>query len=416
MATLCGRDEAGMRNKVESLLECSVCLDPLNDPRTLPCFHSFCKVCLEKIVQIERKKAKSKIEDFNCPTCRSVYNLKCDQQVADLSCSHFIRNMLDAVQLQRQAKQANCSKCHKQPASCRCLTCELFLCDGCLTEHNSVRESWPGFKKIPCSVLSIEEMTKPENQSKIKGSKILHCSKHEGKKLKFYCETCEKVICRYCMDFDHTRPDHQCTPIENVVAKRKESLMISVSALEKKLVCGNGALQAISDVQENLKINAQNVKELISSDKERIKALFLQNLEENAQKKCDEVDEIWNKTQEGVVKHQNEIQSFVNEVAKSHELAKNILEHGTNVDIIETDRVVKERLESVERKENTKVTQVHVNDGKIEYAQKVINVKQLHKLLELGDLKLTGISYTENTCMQLKMHTKIQGLSVFEIM
>ena len=99
MATSCGHDEAGMRDKVESLLECSVCLEPLNDPRTLPCFHSFCKVCLEKIVHIERKKAKSKIEDFNCPTCRSVYNLKSNQEVADLSCSHFIRNMLEAVQL-----------------------------------------------------------------------------------------------------------------------------------------------------------------------------------------------------------------------------------------------------------------------------------------------------------------------------
>ena len=392
MATSCGHDEAGMRDKVESLLECSVCLEPLNDPRTLPCFHSFCKGCLEKIVQIERKKAKSKIEDFNCPTCRSVYNLKSNQEVADLSCSHFIRNMLEAVQLQRQAKHANCSKCHKQPASCRCLTCELFLCDGCLKEHNSVLENWPGFKKIPCSVLSTDELTKPENQSKIKASRILHCSEHEGKKLKFYCETCKKVICRYCMDFDHTRPDHQCAPIENVVGKRKESLMVTISALKKKLVCSDEALQAISDVQENLKSNAQKVKELINNDKERIKAILLRSLEENALKKCGEVDEICNIAQERIVKQQNEIQSFVNEVTKSHELAKNILESGTNVDIIETDGVVTEKLESVERKENTKVTQINVNDGNFEYAQKVIDFKQLHKLLEVGDLKSTGIS------------------------
>jgi hypothetical protein len=67
MATSCGHGEAGMANKVETLLECSVCLETLNDPRTLPCFQSFCKVCLEKIVRIELKKAKSaKIEDFNC--------------------------------------------------------------------------------------------------------------------------------------------------------------------------------------------------------------------------------------------------------------------------------------------------------------------------------------------------------------
>ena len=186
------------------------------------------------------------------------------------------------------------------------------------------------------------------------------------------------------MDFDHTRPDHQCAPIENVVEKRKESLTISVSALEKKLVGGNKALQAISNVQENLKTNTQKVKKLINNDKERIKALFFQNLEENAQKRCDEVDEISNVAQEGIVKQQNEIQSFVKEVSESHELAKKILENGTNGDIIETDRVIKNRLENVERKEDLKVAQINVNDGKIKYVQ------NSSKMLELGELELTG--------------------------
>ena len=391
MATSCGHDEAGMRNKVESFLECSVCLEPLKDPRTLPCFHSFCKVCLEKIVRIKRKKSKSKIEDFSCPTCRAVYTLKSGKEVADLPCSHFIRNMLEAVQLQHQAKHANCSKCDKKPASCRCLTCELFLCDGCLTEHNSVRENWPGFKKMSCSVLSIEELTKPENQSKIKSTKISHCSKHEGKKLKFYCETCKVVICRYCMDFDHTRPFHECAPIETAVDKRRESLSISVSALQKKLVRGHEALQALSDVKENLKTNKEKVKELINDDKEKRKAILVRNLEDNAQEKCDKVDEIWNKSEDGIVKQQNEIWSFINEVSESHGLARNILENGTNIDIMESEKVVKESLESVERKESMKITHIKVNDRKIEYAKENIDLKQPQTLLKLGDIKLTGI-------------------------
>ena len=391
MATSCDHDEAGMRKEVESFLECSVCLGPLNDPRTLPCFHSFCKVCLEKIVQVERKKSKSKNEDFNCPTCRAVYTLKSGKEVRDLPCSHFIRNMLEAVQLQRHAKHLNCSKCEKKPANCRCLTCELFLCDRCWTEHNSVRENWPCMKKMSCSVLSIEELTKPENQSKIRSTKISHCSKHEGKKLKFYCETCKEVICRYCMDFDHTRPDHQCAPIETAVDKRRESLSTSASALEKKLVRGHEALQALSDVKENLKTNKEKVKELINNDKEERIAILVRILKDNAQEKCNQADEMWNKAQEAIVEQQNEIQSFVNEVNESHALARNILENGTNVDIIETDKVVKENLESVERKENMKITHIKVNDGKIDYAKENIDLKQPHTLLKMGNIKLTGI-------------------------
>ena len=395
MATSCGHGEAGMANKVESLLECSVCLETLNDPRTLPCFHSFCKVCLEKIVRIERKKAK--IEDFNCPSCRSVFQLKSNQEVAELSSSHFIRNMLEAVQLQNQAKHANCSKCNKQQASCRCLTCELFLCDECLAEHNSVRESWPGFKKMSCSVLSIEELTKPENQSKIKGSKVLHCSKHEGKKLKFYCETCKELICRYCMDFIHARPDHECAPIEHVVEKRKEFLKNSVSALEKKLTRGNEALQVTSVVEEKFKSNTQKAKESIINEKEQVKDILLQRLEENARKRCDEVDEFYKSTHEKLIaKQQKEIQSFVNEVNVSYDLAKNILENGTSVEVIESERMVAERLGAVEKEEKIKITQI--NDVDIEYVKKPIDVKQLEKFLELGDVKLKGNETPELAC------------------
>ncbi len=387
MATSCGHAEAGMANKVESLLECSVCLETLNDPRTLPCFHSFCKVCLEKIVRIEREKAKSgETEDFNCPTCRSVFHLKSNQEVAELSSSHFIRNMLEAVQLQNRAKHANCSKCNKQQASCRCLTCELFLCDECLAEHNTVRESWPGFKKIPCSVLSVEELAKPENQSKINGNKILHCDKHEGKKLKFYCETCKELICRYCMDFIHTRPDHECAPTEHVVEKRKESLKSSVSALEKKLVCGNEALQAIIDVEEEFKSNRQKVKEAITNEKERVKDMVLQHLEENAKKQCDIVDMVYNKTHQVITKQRSDIQSFVNEVTASCHMAKNVVESGTNLEIIESDGMVNMRLEGVEKEEKIKI--IEVNKEEIEYIKNPIDVKQLQKFLGLGDVKL----------------------------
>ncbi len=378
-----------MANKVESLLECSVCLETLNDPRTLPCFHSFCKVCLEKIVRIEREKAKSgETEDFNCPTCRSVFHLKSNQEVAELSSSHFIRNMLEAVRLQNRAKHANCSKCNRQQASCRCLTCELFLCDECLAEHNTVRESWPGFKKMSCSVLTVEELTKPENQSKIKGNKILHCSKHEGKKLKFYCETCKELICRYCMDFIHTRPDHECAPTEHVVEKRKESLKSSVSALEKKLVRGNEALQAISNVNEKLKNNSERIKQSINNEKERVKHVLLQHLDKKAKKTCNQVDMLYTKAHEIILKQQKEILSFVNEVNVSYDLAKNILENGSNVEIIESERMVTERLGSVEREEKSQIT--HIIDGEIEYVKSSFDLKQLQKSLELGDVKLSG--------------------------
>ena len=56
-------------DELESLLECPICMERINDSRSLPCFHNFCKVCLHKYV--EGLRDGKNVEMFPCPTCRS---------------------------------------------------------------------------------------------------------------------------------------------------------------------------------------------------------------------------------------------------------------------------------------------------------------------------------------------------------
>ena len=37
-------------DEINDLLTCSMCLETLTEPRSLPCFHNFCKVCLGEFV------------------------------------------------------------------------------------------------------------------------------------------------------------------------------------------------------------------------------------------------------------------------------------------------------------------------------------------------------------------------------
>ena len=88
----------------ESLLTCPICLEILNDPRTLPCFHSFCVHCLERFVKKQRDQAlDTEIEEFNCPTCRSIFPLKSNENVANLTPNYVICNMLEKFLLQSNA-------------------------------------------------------------------------------------------------------------------------------------------------------------------------------------------------------------------------------------------------------------------------------------------------------------------------
>ena len=36
---------------IEYLLTCTMCSETLNEPRSLPCLHNFCKVCLGKYIK-----------------------------------------------------------------------------------------------------------------------------------------------------------------------------------------------------------------------------------------------------------------------------------------------------------------------------------------------------------------------------
>ena len=75
---------------------CSICLETSQDPRTLPCCHSFCQCCLDKFVKGQREKATEGkvIEVLNCPECRTEFELKEGQQVAGMTRHHFIGNTL----------------------------------------------------------------------------------------------------------------------------------------------------------------------------------------------------------------------------------------------------------------------------------------------------------------------------------
>ena len=91
-------------SKMESLLICPICLEILNDPRTLPCFHSFCVHCLERFVKKQRDEALyTEIEEFNCPTCRSIFPLKSNENVANMTPNYVICNMLEKFLLQSNA-------------------------------------------------------------------------------------------------------------------------------------------------------------------------------------------------------------------------------------------------------------------------------------------------------------------------
>ena len=249
-------------NQLEENLECTVCLEVLTNPRTLPCCHSFCKVCLEGVVQTCRDKAPSDrpIREFPCPNCRATFILDPDKHVADMPRNHFICNMVKVAAVLDRGIGVPCShSCSQSYSVARCVTCEKFLCRECLAGHNNYRAN------NGHSVLTMEELSKPENRKKIKDR--MYCNEHSGKKSKVYCETCDQLICKDCMDFKHVKQGHSCVLVKDIANNYKELLASNGKTMEDALTEGNAFLERLMLTTQQLGRNVENIKSKIAQRK-----------------------------------------------------------------------------------------------------------------------------------------------------
>lgn len=76
-----------VESSLRKLCECPVCLEILNNPRTLQCEHSICKECLDNLVIFS-----GSFLSITCPTCQYQQNL--ENGVETLKGGLLIKQML----------------------------------------------------------------------------------------------------------------------------------------------------------------------------------------------------------------------------------------------------------------------------------------------------------------------------------
>ncbi|XP_068738574.1 tripartite motif-containing protein 2-like [Montipora capricornis] len=113
---------------------CPVCKTRFTNPKQLPCLHSFCLHCLQRIQQT------SGIRDtISCPECRRNFRIPGNGDLNAFQANVCANSLLDALPVTEcNTSGIKCGFCEKVTSgeSAYCFTCCSFWCDNCLPLHN----------------------------------------------------------------------------------------------------------------------------------------------------------------------------------------------------------------------------------------------------------------------------------------
>ncbi|XP_069104791.1 transcription intermediary factor 1-beta-like [Argopecten irradians] len=243
------------------LLECPICLERLQQPKSLPCHHSFCQECLGTYILKEISGKRVSDTSFPCPICRMTTSPGNHAEPKEKWAEQFPTNvvMQNLIQLkERSSELPYCKPCKTKgdltnPAKFWCKMMNTHFCENCKEQHHDIIHN-------DCDILDIREYdisrSKPEKS-------VPKCDQHEEKIL-WYCEKHQRLGCHVCMIKYH----RQCE--QEVVMTAKEYL--------ERLKSGT----QLRDMEEMLKKGAETMKSLLKDFDEQIQTL-VQN-QENALK------------------------------------------------------------------------------------------------------------------------------------
>ncbi|XP_048013204.1 E3 ubiquitin/ISG15 ligase TRIM25-like isoform X2 [Megalobrama amblycephala] len=233
---------------------CPVCLDLLKDPVTIPCGHSYCKICITDFWDQEDQKRV-----YSCPQCRQTFSPR--PALAKNTMLAEVVEKLKKIKLPADcyagAGDVQCDVCpgRKLKAVKSCLVCLNSYCQNHLDQH----ESW--FKG------------KRHNLTEATGRlQEMICQKH-NEIIEVFCCTDEKCICVLCTMDEHKNHDTvsaaaQRTEKQHQLKKTQRSFQQRIQQREKDL-------QQLRKAVESHKCSAQTAVE----DSERIFTELIRSIE-----------------------------------------------------------------------------------------------------------------------------------------
>ena len=291
MATSTG--ELGALQKISRYhIECGICHEQYKQPKILDCSHSFCETCLNEYWNTTCRRTPT----IHCPVCRHKVLIP-STGIQGLQTNFHLIGIVDEVSLLEKVaclgkSKPLCELCDEDnEALHRCLDCAQNICSNCKRIHLQI------IALSNHNVATLDDIRKGKATVK-RPEESSTCQKHKAEINRFYCETCQVLICRDCTAVDHCKPRHQYIDSAEAYLKYNKAMKdilpvchTEIKELEESLAASSQAKQEFRDkiitTMKEVKETADQIRAKVTAE-ENIMIDAIKTLEQDRMAVFDE--------------------------------------------------------------------------------------------------------------------------------
>lgn len=322
-----------LRTLLDNLYEevsCSVCMNSFNDPKQLPCLHSFCLPCLKNIL-----RTSGRHDIIKCPDCRTECEVPESGNLEELPTNFRINSLLDVLAIKEcDTSGVKCGNCEEKSAqSSYCFHCCAFWCDECVSAHNIIRVNKDH------RVLALKDFEDQDISEVLKRSVFCPKPGHEKRELEFFCKICNVAICNACALIDHD--GHAKTLVEEVANERRVALKYFIEFEKERLQKMKRKISNFDEKVLKIQENAADVERSVQQFADKLKSVIEEKKKKIVLEVKKQVKESLQHLEVGI--GENERQVKITE--RALEIAETLLKQSPDADIIRPNKFIDQILQ-----------------------------------------------------------------------